>query len=148
MIQRDEADLAVQSFAATYSRSQVAVMSATNYSPLHWLTRYPLELPPTWNLLGLFTKDHRSQNSNLNQFYRNENINVKSLICEFSPQFVWSWIFFSMLCVTMSLKICSRCYEKMFPGIRLISNELVLLPFRLLLISYLLFSFFVQYQNS
>ena len=58
MIQRDEADYAIFGFRGTYGRSTVAAFSAgTNYQPLHWLTRYPLELSPTWNLLGLFTKD-------------------------------------------------------------------------------------------
>ena len=56
MIQRDEADYAIWGFSGTYARSKVAAFSQTNYKPLYWLTRYPLELPPTWNLLGLFTK--------------------------------------------------------------------------------------------
>ena len=58
LIQRDEADYAIAGFAGTYARSKVAAFVATNYQPLHWLTRYPLELPPTWNLLGLFTKEY------------------------------------------------------------------------------------------
>ena len=62
MIQRDEADYAIWGFAGTYGRSKVAAFSqGINYNPQHWLTRYPLELPPTWNLLGLFTKGHISQ---------------------------------------------------------------------------------------
>ena len=63
MIQRDEADYAIWGFSGTYARSKVAAISATNYRPLHWLTRYPLELPPTWNLLGLFTKGYIAQMS-------------------------------------------------------------------------------------
>ena len=65
MIQRDEADYAICFFASTYTRSKVAALSAITYTPQHWLTRYPLELPPTWNLLGLFTKEYNSQNGNL-----------------------------------------------------------------------------------
>ena len=62
MIQRDEADYAICCFAGTYSRSKVAAFSpATLYNPKHWLTRYPQELSPTWNLLGLFTKGYISQ---------------------------------------------------------------------------------------
>ena len=61
MIQKDEADYAICCFAGTYGRSKVAAFSPTNYRPLHWLTRYPLVLPPTWNLLGLFTKGYISQ---------------------------------------------------------------------------------------
>ncbi len=64
LIQRDEADYAIQGFAGTYPRSKVAVLSATNYWPQRWLTRYPLELPPTWNLLGIFTKEYNSQMGN------------------------------------------------------------------------------------
>ena len=64
MIQRDEADYAIFGFAGTYGRSKVAAFSpGINYVPQHWLTRYPLELPPTWNLLGLFTKEYISQMS-------------------------------------------------------------------------------------
>ena len=65
MIQRDEADYAIYGFAGTYARSKVATLSATGYRPLHWLTRYPLKLSPTWNLFGLFTKGHKSQIGNL-----------------------------------------------------------------------------------
>ena len=64
MIQRDEVDYALLDFAATYARSKVAAFSpGTQYRPLHLLTRYPLELPPTWNLLGLFTKGYISRMS-------------------------------------------------------------------------------------
>ena len=64
MIQRDEADYAICCFSGTYGRSKVAAFSpGIDYSPKHWLTRYPLELPPTWNLLGLFTKGYISQMS-------------------------------------------------------------------------------------
>ena len=57
LIQRDEADYAICCFAGTHPRSKVAAFSpGIQYLPYHWLTRYPLELPPTWNLLGLFTK--------------------------------------------------------------------------------------------
>ncbi len=66
MIQRDEVDYAIQGFASTHPRSKVAALSAIRYIPLHWLTRYPLELPPTWNLLGLFTKGHNSKNGQSN----------------------------------------------------------------------------------
>ena len=63
MIQRDEADYAIHSFAGTYPRSKVAAFSpGINFAPSYWLTRYPLELPPTWNLLGLFTKVLKSTN--------------------------------------------------------------------------------------
>ena len=62
MIQRDEADYAMPQFAGTHPRSKVAAFSpGTSYMPFHWLTRYPLELPPTWNLLGLFTKVLKSK---------------------------------------------------------------------------------------
>ena len=67
LIDRDEADYAVCCFGGTYSRSTVAAFSAgTYYTPFHWLTRYPLELSPIWNLFGLFTKGYNSQMSKLN----------------------------------------------------------------------------------
>ena len=70
MIQRDEADYAICCFGGTYARSKVAAFSYTDYFPQHWLTRYPLELSPTWNLLGLFTKEYSSQMSFLRKQYR------------------------------------------------------------------------------
>ena len=57
MIQRDEVDYAVFGFQGTYDRSTAAAFCpGMDFSPLHWLTRYPKELSPTWNLFGLFTK--------------------------------------------------------------------------------------------
>ena len=62
MIQRDEVDYAIFGFSGTYERSKVAAFSMPeNFRPLHWLTRYPQELSPTWNLVGLFTKGCISQ---------------------------------------------------------------------------------------
>ena len=59
MIQRDEADYALFAFSFTYARSKVAAFTpGIDFRPLHWLTRYPQELSPTWNLLGLFTKGY------------------------------------------------------------------------------------------
>ena len=52
------------------------------------------------------------------------------------PQDVWLWIFVSMLFVFVSLLICSKFYKKMYPGIKLISTELVLFPFRLKLFQF------------
>ena len=66
LIQRDEADYAICCFGVTYPRSKVAAFSpGTKYVPFHWLTRYPQELSPIWNLFGLFTKGY-SQISKLN----------------------------------------------------------------------------------
>ncbi len=60
LIQRDEADYAVRGFAVTYARSKVAAFSpGVEYAPYHWLTRYPQELTPMWNLFGLFTKVYK-----------------------------------------------------------------------------------------
>ena len=57
LIQRDEADYAIYGFAGTHPRSKVATFSpGIIHNPLHWLTRYPQELTPMWNLFGLFTK--------------------------------------------------------------------------------------------
>ena len=67
LIQRDEADYAIAGFSGTHTRSKVAAFSpGTVYTPFYWLTRYPLELSPTWNLLGLFTKAIQSQKSIFN----------------------------------------------------------------------------------
>ena len=57
MIEKDEVDYALCCFSGTYPRSQIAFFSpGIYYFPSHWLTRYPQELSPTWNLLRLFTK--------------------------------------------------------------------------------------------
>ena len=62
LIQRDEVDYAICCFAGTHPRSKVAALSpGIHYSPYYWLTRYPLELTPMWNLLRLFTKVFNSQ---------------------------------------------------------------------------------------
>ena len=62
LIQKDEADYAIWGFAGTHPRSKVAAFSpGIHYNPKHWLTRYPLELTPMWNLFGLFTKVNSSQ---------------------------------------------------------------------------------------
>ena len=66
LIQRDEADYAIFGFSATYARSKVAAFSlGIQYASFHWLTRYPQELSPTWNLLGLFTKGYSSQKGHI-----------------------------------------------------------------------------------
>ena len=60
VIQRVEADYAIAGFAGTYGRSKVAAFSpGVEYAPYHWLTRYPQELTPVWNLVGLFTKVYK-----------------------------------------------------------------------------------------
>ena len=60
LIQRDEADYAMSYFTATHPRSKVASFSpGILYGPRCWLTRYPVELSPMWNLLGLFTKGYK-----------------------------------------------------------------------------------------
>ena len=62
MIDRDEVDYAIAVFAATYDRSKIAEFAPANqYEPWHWLTRQPQVVSPIWNLLGLFTKDLKSQ---------------------------------------------------------------------------------------
>ena len=61
LIQRDEVDYALFVFAGTYPRSKVATFSLITYGPRHWLTRYPRELTPMWNLFGLFTKVYNLQ---------------------------------------------------------------------------------------
>ena len=63
LIQRDEVDYAVNDFAFTHARSKVVTLSpGVIFSPLYLFTRYPQELSPTWNLIGLFTKGYKSQN--------------------------------------------------------------------------------------
>ena len=67
LIQRDEADYAISNFAGTHPRSKVAAFSpGLQFTPYYWYTRYPLELTPMWNLLGLFTKGYNSLKSKLN----------------------------------------------------------------------------------
>ena len=64
MIQRDEADYGIWGFSVTYERNKVLDYSpGVSFQPKHWLTRYPLKLSTTWNLLGLFTKGYISQMS-------------------------------------------------------------------------------------
>ena len=61
LIQRDEVDYVVTTLLQTYERSKVVSFSPGDlYSPLYFYTRFPRELPPTWNLIGLFTKGYKS----------------------------------------------------------------------------------------
>ena len=62
MIQRDKVDYAIDN-PSIASRKVAAFAPGIVYSPYYFLTRYPQELPPTWNLLGLFTKGYISQMS-------------------------------------------------------------------------------------
>ena len=48
----------------------------------------------------------------------------------FSTQFVWMLIFCSMLFVSVAFIITSRIYKKMYPEMKLNSEEVVLIPFR------------------
>ena len=62
LIQRDEVDYAVRSFLQTYTDSKVVTFSAAEkYSPMYLWSRKPREFPPTWNLIGLFTKGYKSR---------------------------------------------------------------------------------------
>ena len=101
MIQRDEADVATCCFTATHSRSKVAEFTpGINYFELYWFTRYPRQLSPTWNLLGLFTP------------------------------FVWMWIGLSIFSVSLFMIISARCYSYLYHRIHYVSTEVVLIPFR------------------
>ena len=67
LIQRDEADYALFGFGMTHERNKVATFSPGYFhDSFNWLTRYPQELTPMWNLFGLFTKGYNSQISKLN----------------------------------------------------------------------------------
>ena len=107
LVQRDEADVATCCFTVTHSRSKVAEFTpGINYFELYWLTRYPQQLSPTWNLLGLFTP------------------------------FVWIWIGLSTLIVSLFMIISSKCYRNINQRINYVQKELVLIPFRLKYIHY------------
>ena len=57
MIQRDEADYVIFIYGVRWELSKVSSFSqGVSHLPQYWLSRYPLELSPTWNLVGLFTK--------------------------------------------------------------------------------------------
>ena len=54
----NEADFATNHFACTHSRSTVITCSVpTNFYYDHWYSKEPSMLPPTTNLLRLFTWD-------------------------------------------------------------------------------------------
>ena len=65
-IQRGVADYAVPAYGFQDTYCPMATFSpSTNYAPYYWLTRYPLEHPPTWNLLRLFTKGSTNKHINI-----------------------------------------------------------------------------------
>ena len=59
-------------------------------------------------------------------------------------QNVWMWIFGSITSVIVSLKISSRYYKKMYPEMKLISTELVLIPFGFVCIFFTLYFIWLQ----
>ena len=54
-------------------------------------------------------------------------------ICESFSQFVWTLIFCSILLVSVAFIISSRIYKNIYPKMKLCSNEVVLIPFRLVI---------------
>ena len=78
LIQRDEADYTLWSYSYTHARSKVVSFSpAMNHQPMYWLSRYPNELAPTWNLLGLFTKGYDLKLA----FQRKPSLTLKIKLC-------------------------------------------------------------------
>ena len=70
-IQRKVADYAIPSYWLNKYCTMTAFSPAIEFTPYYWLTRYPREFPPTWNLLGLFTQGSTNKHINikhLNQF--------------------------------------------------------------------------------
>ena len=52
----DRMEYALYGFGHSWAGSRLASYTPpTQYLKNYWLTRYPRELSPTWNLLGLFT---------------------------------------------------------------------------------------------
>ena len=101
MIQRDEVDVAAAGFAVMHSRSKVAEYTqGVTYFEMYWLTRFPKQLDPTWNLVGIFTP------------------------------LVWMLIGLSILSVSLFLIIASRCYRDIYQRIKYVDTRLVLLPLR------------------
>ena len=52
------------------------------------------------------------------------------MTCDFIPKFVWMMIFYSILFVSAAFIISSRVYKKVYPEMKLNSEEVVLIPFR------------------
>ena len=78
MVASDKADYALFGFSGTYDRSTVVAFSpGLQYLPYRWLTRYPQELSPTWNLFGLFTKEKNSQICNAKTSFKFSSLKSK-----------------------------------------------------------------------
>ena len=83
-IEADLADYAWAGYACTYGRSTVALCSSPiDFSPMHYLTRYPPALSPIWNLTRL------------------------------CPITVWYWVFGSLAAVVGFFIIASLVYLKL-----------------------------------
>ena len=61
--------------------------------------------------------------------------NTQCIFMNFSIQFVWILIFCSISLVSVAFIITSRIYKKMYPEMKLNSNEVVLIPFRFVIYS-------------
>ena len=81
-ITRDEVDYAIFGFACTYARSKVALCGhSIDFTPVHFLTRYPPRLSPIWNLTRL------------------------------CPISVWYWVFASLAVVVGFFMVASVIYS-------------------------------------
>ena len=81
-ITRDEVDYAIFGFACTYARSKVALCGhSIDFTPVHFLTRYPPRLSPIWNLTRL------------------------------CPISVWYWVFASLAIVVGFFMVASVIYS-------------------------------------
>ena len=83
-IEADVADYAWAAFSCTYARAKVSLCSfPIDFSPVHYLSRYPPAFSPIWNLTRL------------------------------CPITVWYWVFGSIVTVVCFFIIASMVYQKM-----------------------------------
>ena len=83
-IEADVADYAFAAFACTYARTRVVLCTfPIDFSPVHYLSRYPPALSPIWNLTRL------------------------------CPITVWYWVFASLATVVSFFIIASIVYPKL-----------------------------------
>ena len=99
-IDTDKAGLAISVYGFTAQRCSVTVCIAIQQTQSNFYSKYPEREAPIWNLVNLF------------------------------PPLIWGLVFASIILVLLMFKVSSFIYSKMGFGENIVSEEMVLIPFR------------------
>ena len=104
-IHEDKADLAIGDFAFGLSRCTTGLCLENGYGPMNFFTKYPPKSPPMWNLINLF------------------------------PPLIWGYTFLSIFFILLFFIISTKLYSKIGLRENIITEEILLVPFRIKIVS-------------